>query len=351
MQACWRAANIAVTGDRIEAISIDAIDISGARVIDAAGKTVMPGLIDVHIHLFFDYFGSEGLKFPKNDVQADDWIDGPVAEMLAAYLDHGFTTVVSPIDFWPEIADVRDLAASGNLKSPRVLIAGGVFVAPGGHYMCTGLEGTEKAWCEEHISVPMDTIADVRAGVREYAERGVDLLSLDSLTNSPTLQRQPIMALIDEANEHNLRVLVHTSHVQDVKSLVDAGIAGYLHPPGAGLDADGSQSAPAGQAGLAVGMTILLGEATDPKVLEELKIFRNNIRQFMNAGAPVVYASGMPGAKPDMTMPVVFNDLLELGMSNADVLRAATRDAAQKLLNRPDLGTLEPGNRSGYYHY
>ena len=337
-------ANIAVTNGRIETISTNEIDTSGARVIDAAGKTVMPGMIDAHIHLFFALSPKGGMLSPKNDAQASDWIDGPGgAELLATYLSHGFTSIAAPIDFFPPIADVRDRVASGELKSPRLFIAGGVFVTPGGHYTCIGLEGKEKNWCEKHISVPMDTAANVRAAVRRYAERGVDFLSLDSQTNATTLPLEPIKAMVDEANKHNLPVLVHTSRVQDVKALVDAGVTGFLHPPGATLDADGSQSAPAGKAGLPVGMSILIGEAKHPQIIEERKIFLNNMRKLTDAGSPIIYATGMPGTTPEQTMPVIFNDFLELGMSNADILLAATRDAAQKLLGQPDLGTLEAG--------
>ncbi len=97
-------ANIAVTGDRITSISTSAIDTSGAHIIDAAGKTVMPGLIDGHVHVFFDL--ERGAGFPKSDSEVAAYVDGPLAEILESYLEHGFTSILSPIDFWPEITAV-----------------------------------------------------------------------------------------------------------------------------------------------------------------------------------------------------------------------------------------------------
>src|SRR5437867_2875481 len=76
--AVMERANIAVTGQRIEAVSAGPITTTGARVIDAAGKTVMPGLIDGHVHLFFDLQGGPGARFPTNDADARAYIQNRI---------------------------------------------------------------------------------------------------------------------------------------------------------------------------------------------------------------------------------------------------------------------------------
>ena len=340
-------ATILVTGDRIESVSTGEVDAAAAQTIDAAGRTVMPGLIDGHVHVFFDL--REGPNFPRNDAQAVEFADGFMAALLKAYLDNGYTSILSPIDFWPQIATVRGRTESGELPSPRLFIAGGVFVAPGGHYVCRALEGEEQSWCDEHVSVVVDSAEAAREGVRGYAEQGVDVIVYDSRTNAPELQADVIAGLVEEADAHGLRILVHGSNMANVEAMVDAGIDGFVHPPADTRDMDGSLAARAGENGIPVAITIgeqeeeiLSGSASD-ETRASYEIMHANVVQLLEAGAVPIFASDMPGAGPERTRPIVVRAMTGLGLSNADVLRAATRDAAQVYLGQADLGTIEAG--------
>ena len=340
-------ATILIAGDRIESVSTGEVDAEAAQTIDAAGRTVMPGLIDGHVHVFFDL--REGPNFPRNDAQAVEFADGFMAELLESYLDNGYTSILSPIDFWPQITDVRARAESGDLRSPRLFIAGGVFVAPGGHYVCRALEGEEQSWCDEHVSVVVDSAEAARAGVRDYAEQGVDLIVYDSRTNAPEFQTDVVAGLVEEADAQGLRILVHGSNMANVEAMVAAGIDGFVHPPADTQDMDGSLAALAGESGIPVAITIgeqeeeiLSGNASDA-ARASYEIMHANVAHLLEAGAVPIFASDMPGAGPERTRPIVVRAMTGFGLSNAEVLRAATRDAAQAYIGQADLGTIEAG--------
>ncbi len=347
--AVMERANIAVSGQRIETVSAGPLNTTGARVIDAAGKTVMPGLIDGHVHLFFDLQGGPGARFPTNDADARAYIQNRIPEKLRAHMEAGFTTLLSVIDFAPGIFDVKNRLNKGELKGPRLLVSGGVFVARGGHYVCRGQPEDARRWCDDHISVLLDSPENVREGVRRFARSGADVLVLDALTNAQTLPREAIQAMVAEADSQRLRILVHNSNASGVANLIAWGIDGFVHPPGVTRDVDGSLLASAGKQHIPVGITI--GENAEPvragrasrQQFKDYEITRDNVLTLLRAGAVPVYGSDMPGAAPKDTLKIVTQALYDLGLSNADVLRAATRDAARVLLARDDLGTLEPG--------
>jgi len=342
-------ASIVMAGERIESVSQGTVDTAGAEVIDAGGRTVLPGLIDAHVHLFFDLQGD--VYFPTSDPEARSFIETRLRGDLEAYLEQGFTSVLSAIDFWPQIVEVRKRVLSGEFKGPRLFIGGGVFVAPGGHYVCRGLEEEDRRrWCDEHISVTVENPAQVRDGVGRYAASGVDVIVYDGRTNSPTLPVEVVAALVDEAHRQQLPVLVHNSDAAGLGGLTESGIDGFIHPP-AGTDEDGdfwleslgSQRIPLG---ITIGETeeaIRANKLSRDEIATYMAV-RQNVLTLLEAGAVPVFASDIPGLSPKETLPIVLRSLSDLGLSNAEVLHAGTRDPARLIIRRQDLGTVEPGN-------
>ncbi len=341
-------ANIAIADGRIERIWTGALEGNQTGVIDAGGRTVMPGMIDPHVHVFFDL--QDGANFPTDEIELSHWLQGEVPDLLDAYLRAGFTTILAPIDFWPAIAEVRDRVTSGHLESPRLLIAGGVFVAPGGHYICRRLSAEKRSWCDSHLTVPMNDSRAIEAAVDEYASRGVDVLVLDSVTNAPELQHDAISSLVRQADLHQLRVLVHTSTADRVAALVDLGVDGFLHPPGGAGSAQNGSFARAGALNIPVAVTIgeqeeliLSGRATAETALAYEQSLEN-VRELEQAGATIVYGTDMPGALPETSLPIAIRALAGLGLTHDEVLKAVTRDAASRMLGLTDVGTIEEGN-------
>ena len=119
--------NVLVEGNLIKTISNAAIDAAGATVIDGGGRTLMPGLIDLHTHLMTN--GDKGLA----DIEANfTWEDLAIrsAAMARQYLMEGFTTVR---DMGGLNGGLRRQIDAGYATGPRVYNAGGWIGPPGGH--------------------------------------------------------------------------------------------------------------------------------------------------------------------------------------------------------------------------
>ena len=345
-------ATIAIMGNRIQSVSTGETDIRAGTVIDARGRTVMPGLIDAHVHVFFD-FGETGFSYPRSQEELDAYIETRMQEKFNDLLDRGFTTIMSPGDSWPTIVNVRDRVAAGEIRGPRMFVSGGIFTAPGGHPaegICSGSE-----FCAEHVAVEVADEESAREWVRKYAESGVDHLKItyvepDEEPAGPKLSPEVMAAIIDEAHRQGIRALVHAWDAADVNDLVAWGIDGFVHPFGLTLDEDGSLLRSAGEKGLAVSSTFAgaalftQGPDADPAAVAELELTLSNVRTAMSHGSPLVFGSDMPGFPAETVLSAVTTAMTNIGLSNAEVLRASTRDTAQSLLAQNDLGTLEPGN-------
>ena len=356
------SASVVITGERIEAVSTGPVDTGGAEIIDAAGQMVLPGLIDTHLHTFFDLASLDGSvtqgRFPRNDSEASFYIQERVPERLEAYLEQGFTSVLSPTDFWPQILETRKLMDSGNRKGARLFVAGGTFTGPGTHFMCAFQEGAERQWCDDHIAVALDDANTAREWVGRYAESGVDVIAFDSLspnlpwlvTETPELEPEPIKAMIEEAHAHGLRVFLTNYSAGHVNDFVTWGIDGFLAPPRVVRDEDGSLLARA--AGLPFGVTIgateeryRLGVASRGQVMVH-KIGRENIFMMLKHGAVPVFSADLGdkiGTTPADVLRIAAEAMAGVGLSREEILLAATRDAAELILGRDDLGAIEPG--------
>jgi imidazolonepropionase-like amidohydrolase len=203
---------ILVEGDRIKSIGrMGEIEIpTGAKIIDANGMTVMPGLIDVHVH--FDILGHADYNHwfaTYEDRMRSDILPSAAKAMLNA----GVTSVrdlgadVSNI-FW-----VRDQINSGKMPGPRTFIAGPF------------LRKTVTAFVSDTYkdTWPIESPADARAKVRKLKAMGVDVIK----TQDEALSDEELAAIYDEAHKQGLRVASHIYSAKGIRAALKAGLGPY----------------------------------------------------------------------------------------------------------------------------
>ena len=210
-----------VQGERIVTVGADVDAPSGTETIDLGDVTLLPGLIDAHVHITAS-FSDE----PPRD--ADTGIEG--ASNAAALLMSGFTTVRSlgSADF----ADValRDAISAGTVVGPRLIVSG------------QGLTDNLAAALEGDLvptGVPAATEEELRAFVRSRAEGGADWLKIFGSRSSrsggtPTYSLEQLQWAIDEATLAGLPVSVHAHAAEAARRAVEAGARTIEH--GALLD-------------------------------------------------------------------------------------------------------------------
>ena len=228
------ATRVLVEGDRIVAVDPDASHPSAQR-IDGKGSTLLPGLIDSHVHVFA---GSAGLSEEEHRAYAAGKLAGWMQELLR----HGITTVKSTGDPTELILDVREDLRAGRMKGPRLLIAGPVFTAPGGHPAVTICAGNE--WCRTHMAAEVASEEAARQRVRRLAEQRVDAIKLvyeggqARGIRREKLRREVMLALLNEAGKLGLPVTVHTGDVESAIEVLEAGAVGVEHGVRAPLRGD-----------------------------------------------------------------------------------------------------------------
>lgn len=158
--------------------------------LDAQGMTVMAGFIDAHRHIISG--GNPGAWFREQS-----------ATTMQAFLDAGFTTLMEGGGRIPEIAELQRRISSGELVGPRVITSA------------------------RADPLEYNTEQTARARVQELAKAGVDIIKA-----AVTPDEQTILAIIvDEANKHNLEVMVHAVTVPAMLAAVEAGAGKLVHTP------------------------------------------------------------------------------------------------------------------------
>jgi imidazolonepropionase-like amidohydrolase len=164
---------VAVEGDRIVAVDrAPSASISG-DVVDVAGKTLMPGLIDAHCHVL-----GASLKVTDVETQPLTYVAGYASKMLGHALDCGFTTVR---DVGGGDAGIARAVADGLIRGPRVFFAGRALSMTGGHGdFRDPFSGVGTCGCvgEGRVAVVVDGEDAVRAAAREELRRGAHCIKI-----------------------------------------------------------------------------------------------------------------------------------------------------------------------------
>lgn len=316
----------------------------GCEVTHVPGTTLLPGLIDAHVHLCGNS-GPDALD--RLAGLGPDDLDGVITAALRDQLAAGVTAVRDLGDRLWAVVDRR-----ADAGGPTVVASGPPITCPQGH--CWAMGGEARG-------------ADaLRQAVRERAERGVDVVKLMASGGAMTpgtdvmacqFTLEEVRLVVAEAHRAGLAVTAHAHGVPAVKQCVDAGVDGIEHcscltPQGFRTPPELAERLAA--AGTAVCPTLgrAPGAQPPPQVLAVMQrtgtTWEGRLAQVADlhrAGVNLVSGadSGISPGKPHGVLPVAVADLVECGVPAAAALASATSGAARACGLADRTGRLAPG--------
>lgn len=347
---------IVVDDDRVVAVSQEDIDVGDvAREIDAGGRSVLPGLIDAHVHVVATSHDLVGLA-----QQPPSLVTAQSSHLMRDMLRRGFTTVR---DAAGADRGLREAVASGLFEGPRLFIAGRPISQTGGHadMRPQGMHTPMFCACAGIglAGAIADGVGEVRRAVREQVRQGADQIKImaGGGVSSPTdpidgtqFSVEELRAAVEEAEAANLYAMAHayspravTRAVQaGVRSiehgnLVDAATARVMKQHGAYLVPTLSTYAALAQEGQRLGWSA--------EMLDKLRRVHDQgleaVRLARAEGVPVVFGTDLLGHMHDRQSG-------EFGLRAADIpplelLQSATSVAARMMGQEGRIGALVPG--------
>jgi enamidase len=314
----------------------------GAERKDLTGLTVLPGLIDSHVHINF------ALPRGPKDPEADATIN----KVFQEFLRHGVTSIRDLGAGYPWIIGLAHSVDDGQRESPRIFAAGPMLTAPGGHPAGTLLRGNDAAiaFGTRQITSPEEG----RSVVRDLAGGGVDVIKavLDSggrpnrPQRIPTINAEVLGAIIAEAQKAGVPVTVHWGNVDELPTVIAARPtqiehAGYTPIPAPVI-------AQIARAGITVDPTLAIFSATISSADEFANGPLENVRRLHAAGVAITAGTDAPlGNLPfGESLHRELELLVKAGLSPMEAIQAATSRPAHLLKRGDEIGTIQAGKRA-----
>lgn len=227
---------IIVSGNKIKSIEKGFIDpdSSDDQLIDLKGKTVLPGLTDMHVHIESETNPSKYLQRFTNDPADDAFNSVGFAEKT---LMAGFTTVRDLGGTGVNIA-LRDAINKGNIVGPRIFTAGKSLATTGGHADPTNGMNREMVGDPGPKDGLVNSVEDARKAVRQRYKNGADLikitatggvLSVAKSSSNPQFFEEEIEEIVRTANDYGFHVAAHAHGDEGMQRAVKAGVKTIEH--------------------------------------------------------------------------------------------------------------------------
>ncbi|MBM3774855.1 MAG: amidohydrolase family protein [Acidobacteria bacterium] len=362
---------VLVSGSRIRAAGPRATTPipAGSEKIDGSEKFLVPGLIDLHVHLG----ARAGPRFVAADYTAER-----IRKNLNSYLYFGVTSVRSMGTDREAGLEVRESQRNAPPGTARLFTAGRGFTAPGGH------PSQEVGDIARQPRSP----AEARSQVKDLAAGRVDAIKIwvDEVGGRlPKIQPAISEAILEEARVHKIPVTAHIHSLADTMFLLDRGAAGFLHMIRDTENIDPAFIARLRNLQIVFAPTLVrqelawllkeqprwlsdpeIGRAADPETVAAVKSFAaslpspsaeareqferavRNTKSLAQAGVPI--GTGSDGGSafdfPGLMLHRELEILVEAGLTPLEVIQAATRNGTLALGKMDELGVIQAGRRA-----
>jgi imidazolonepropionase-like amidohydrolase len=324
------------------------------RHVDLGARTILPGLIDMHVHLdSVPEIGGYGA------LQYTDRFWAMVAARNArAMLDVGFTTVRNVGSDDLNDVGLKQAIDAGYAIGPRIVPAAYALGATGGH--------CDETYLPPSLYSPPPSIGNgpdqLRARVREMRRMGAEVIkvcatggvfSRNTEPGQQQLREEELRAIAEEAHMWGMRVAAHAHGAAGIRAAISAGIDTIEHA--SLVDAEGIRMAATRREPVWFSMDIFNTDYTQAEgarngVMEDnlrkdrevAQIQRDNFRAAHRAGVRMVFGSDA-GVMPHGTAGGQFRTMVEYGMTPLQAIQAATVNAAQALGREADVGAIAVG--------
>ncbi len=197
----------------------------GARVIDAVGRFILPGLIDGHVHLSMFQGAPPGIGFSTSA----EFCTLRAAQNLVPILRAGFTSVSVPGGKWFVDVMLRDAVNTGMLQGPRIFCAGRALTPPGGIF--DNRLSADDDLPDDATGVLCHAIEDFVLETRRQCAHSVNMIKIaDSRWgDEQTMSREAIAAVVEEAHRHGVKVSIHSRGSGSTRDSALAGVDWIFH--------------------------------------------------------------------------------------------------------------------------
>jgi len=324
---------ILVVDGKISCLGDDCRVPQDALQINATGKAIVPGLIELHGH----FFGGRA-EPGRPSVPAMIWdsirLNPSVRRKL---IDAGITSYRSLGDPSSGIFELKKQLDNQEIAGPRMFIAGPIFTTKGGH----PTQGKIPSWMIEQMTVQSDDPEFVKQKISDLVKQGIDGIKVvyqghtnkQGVITMPRISIETLKAITNEARKHGLWVAVHTGSQEETIEAIEAGITTIEHG-------------------------VRHGNLIRPETLQ--LISNNSIiyvptlarepKGYLNV--PALYQAGIKfGVGTDTQGGMIVGNsyhneltrMVDAGLPDAEVLLAATRNGAMALGKIDEIGTIEVG--------
>lgn len=330
---------------------------SSDQVVDLKAKTVMPGLIDMHVHIEGE---TSRDQIQKRMSQSSADIAYEAQKNALTTLMAGFTTVRDMGGSGVNIS-LRNAINKGIVSGPRIFTAGKTIATTGGHGDPTNGWRPDVSFPENFDDGVVDSPEEAKRAVRQRYKDGSDwikitatggVLSIAKNGKAPQFMQDEADAIVNTANDYGFRVAAHAHGAEGMKRALRAGVTTIEH--GTFMDDEAIELFK--KSGAYLVPTIIAGKSTadsakipgyyhplvTAKALETGQYIQATFAKAYKAGVKIAFGTDAGVFKHGLNAKE-FQYMTEAGMPVMEAIQSATIVAATVLDMKPELGSIEVG--------